>query len=69
MQMTGLIPGLGGSPGEGSGKSLQYSCLEKFMDIRALAGYSPEVSKSGQSSATKTTTNVPGLSEEKALLE
>ena len=24
----GLIPGLGRSPGEGSGNSLQYSCLE-----------------------------------------
>ena len=25
---TGLIPGLGRSPGEGNGNSLQYSCLE-----------------------------------------
>ena len=25
---VGLIPGSGGSPGEGNGKSLQYSCLE-----------------------------------------
>ena len=29
---TGLIPGLGRSPGEGNGKSLQYSCLESFKD-------------------------------------
>ena len=28
----GLIPGLGGSPGEGNGNPLQYSCLEKPMD-------------------------------------
>ena len=26
------IPGLGGSPGEGSGNPLQYSCLENPMD-------------------------------------
>ena len=29
---TGLIPGLGRSPGEGSGNPLQYSCLENSMD-------------------------------------
>ena len=28
----GLIPGLGRSPGEGHGNSLQYSCLENFTD-------------------------------------
>ena len=28
----GLIPGLGRSPGEGHGNSLQYSCLENPMD-------------------------------------
>ena len=28
----GLIPGLGRSPGEGSGNPLQYSCLENTMD-------------------------------------
>ena len=28
----GLIPGLGRSPGEGNGYSLQYSCLENPMD-------------------------------------
>ena len=31
----GLIPGLGGSPGEGSGNPLQYSCLENPLDGRA----------------------------------
>ena len=28
----GLIPGLGRSPGEGNGHTLQYSCLENPMD-------------------------------------
>ena len=28
----GLIPGLGRSPGEGNGNSLQNSCLENPMD-------------------------------------
>ena len=28
----GLIPGLGRSPGERNGYSLQYSCLEESMD-------------------------------------
>ena len=28
----GLIPGSGRSPGEANGNSLQYSCLENFMD-------------------------------------
>ena len=32
----GLIPGLGGSPGEGNGNPLQYSCLENTMDRIAL---------------------------------
>ena len=32
-----LIPGLGRSPGEGSGNPLQYACLENPMD----RGYSP----------------------------
>ena len=31
----GLIPGLGRSPGEGNGNSLQYSCLENSMDGEA----------------------------------
>ena len=29
---TGLIPGLGRSPGEGCGNPLQYSCLENSID-------------------------------------
>ena len=28
----GSIPELGGSPGEGNGNSLQYSCLENSLD-------------------------------------
>jgi len=28
----GLIPGLGRSPGEGNGNSLQYSSLENLLD-------------------------------------
>ena len=31
----GLIPGMGGSPGEGNGYPLQYSCLENYMDREA----------------------------------
>ena len=27
-----LIPGLGGSPGEGNGNPLQYSCLDNPVD-------------------------------------
>ena len=29
---SGLIPGLGRSPGVGNGNLLQYSCLESSMD-------------------------------------
>ena len=29
---TGSIPGLGRSPGEGNGNTLQYSCLENPID-------------------------------------
>ena len=32
---TGLIPGLGRSPGGEHGNPLQYSCLENLMDRRA----------------------------------
>ena len=33
---TGLIPGLGRSPGEGNGNPLQYSCLGNPTDSRVL---------------------------------
>ena len=36
-----LIPGLERSPGEGNGSPLQYSCLEKSTDKRAMAGCTP----------------------------
>ena len=32
---SGLIPGLGRSPGEGNGNPFQYSCLENPMDREA----------------------------------
>ena len=32
---SGLIPGLGRSPGGGHGNPLQYSCLENPMDVGA----------------------------------
>ena len=43
---TGLIPGLGRSPGEGNGNPLQYFCLGNTMDRNtmdnySLLGYSP----------------------------
>ena len=37
----GLTPGWGGSPGEGNGDPLQYSCLENPPGWRSLVGYSP----------------------------
>ena len=38
---AGLIPGMGSSPGVGSGKLLQYSCLGYPMDKRSMVGFSP----------------------------
>ena len=40
------IPGLGRSPGEGKGYSLQYSCLENSMDRGAWQGTVHGVAKS-----------------------
>ena len=37
----GSFPGLGRSPGEGHGNTLQYSCLENPHWQRSLTGYSP----------------------------
>ena len=42
----GLIPGLGKSPGEGNGNTLQYSCLENPMDKGAWWARVHGVSKS-----------------------
>ena len=38
---TGVMFGLGRSPGGGHGNPLHYSCLENPMDKRTLADYSP----------------------------
>ena len=38
---SGLIPGLGRSPGGGNGKPLQYSYVGKSHGQKNLAGYSP----------------------------
>ena len=51
---TGLIPGLGRSPGGGHGNPLQYSCLENPHGQRSLAGYSPwSCERVGHAFATK----------------
>ena len=42
----GLIPGFGKSPGEGNGNTLQYSCLENFMDREAWWATVHRVTKS-----------------------
>ena len=42
----GSIPGLGRSPGEGNGNSLQYSCLENSMDRGAWKATVHGVAKS-----------------------
>ena len=41
-----LIPGLGKSPGEGNGNSLQYSCLENPVDRGAWWATVHRVTKS-----------------------
>ena len=43
---TGLIPGLGRSPGEMNGYSLQCSCLENPMDRGAWETTVQEITKS-----------------------
>ena len=39
---AGLILGWRRSPGEGNGYPFQHSCLENSMDMKSLAGYSPQ---------------------------
>ena len=39
---TGSIVDLGGTPREGNGNSLKYSCLEKSHGQRRLVAYSPK---------------------------
>ena len=43
---TGLIPGLGRSPGEGKSNPLQYSCQGRCMDRGAQWATVPGVAKS-----------------------
>ena len=43
---SGLIPGLGRSPGGGHSNPLQYSCLENAMDRRAWQVIVHRVAKS-----------------------
>ena len=43
---SGLIPGLGSSPGEGNGSPLQYSCLENSVDRGAWQAIVQGVAKS-----------------------
>ena len=50
---TGLIPGLGRSPGEGKGYPLQYFYLEFFRGQTSLVAYSPLGCKESQQWALK----------------
>ena len=43
----GSIPGLGRTPGEGNGYPLQYSGLEKSMDMGGWQATFHEIAKSG----------------------
>ena len=43
---SGSIPGLGRSPGEGNGNTLQYSCLGNPMNREALQAIVLRVAKS-----------------------
>ena len=49
----GLIPGLGGSSGEGNGNPLQYSCLENPMDRGAWQATVHGVARVGHDLASK----------------
>ena len=43
---AGTVPGLGGSPAEGNGNPLQYSCLENPMDRGAWQVTTHRIAKS-----------------------
>ena len=49
----GLSPGSGGSPGEGNGSPIQYSCLENPMDRGAWRATVHRVTRAGHDLATK----------------
>ena len=55
---TDLVPGLGRSPGEGTGNPVQYSCLENPMDRGAWWATVHGVAKE---SVTSELLTVPGL--------
>ena len=48
-----LIPGLGRSPGEGTGNPLQYSCLENPMDRGAWQATVHGVTRAGHDLTTQ----------------
>ena len=50
----GLIPGLGRSPGEGNGNTLQYSCLGNPMDRGVWLATAHVVTKESHALLTKT---------------
>ena len=50
---TGLIPGVGRSPGEGNGNPLQYSGLENPMDRGTWKAIVHGVARIGHNLATK----------------
>jgi len=50
---SGMIPGLGRSPGEGNGHLLQYSCLENPLDRGASRATLHGVTRVGHDLATK----------------
>ena len=57
----GSIPGLGRSPGEGNGNSLQYSCLENSIDRGALQATTSGLSISGASLVVQMVKNPPAM--------
>ena len=65
---AGSIPGLGRSPGEGTGNPLQYSCLENFTDRGAWWATIPGVAKS-QTWLNEPTCPVPYLRFSPAVLQ
>ena len=55
------IPGLGRSPGEGNGNSLQYSCLENSIDRGAWQATTSGLSISGASLVVQMVKNPPAM--------
>ena len=58
---VGSIPGLGRTPGEGSGNPLQYFCLGNPMDKGAWWTTVSEVTKSWIQLSDQTTTTVHSI--------